>query len=869
MNSTWEAELETVWSFLRDFENDLGGRDSGARLGVRQPTLDALRTALLAPRSSPMLDGIFERLVGMLLEDRDAAIVRERVRSAVRWGDFMDDEDGALDPFTSDSDSDAAADAAADSERRAALSGAMAAATAASEAASVAASEAESTCAAAAGDAAAADAAAAVLAATPRGRPKRSAAQRARKQLKARASEQLTIDVSLGIVPSKSKKTGKVAERQARRLEEASEEARRSSLRRRRALRDVETHTRIGKSANDNWDRCSVCFGAGELICCDGCPQALHARCADLRATPDGRWLCPSCSLCGAAYFADAAVDPTPVAAPALACAHRSVVHILTRREPTLGSTRAAFLSTRSPLLSKLSPGTWPALLRQLLCEKNSFDGNGVCLRLLNELDRSKREAERSRSRDSTEERAVAPLCAIAGEVSRATTAAILANELRCAEVLQLLLAAEGAEFYLEPVPLRGGESLFQVHAASSTKKGGAAGRGSSQRSGRGGGAADADEEGDDETDALKATRPLIAPLDLGIVRCKLINGMYGVPRGARVASSIRSGASASSSSASSTPRSSSARNSSASESETSEASDFDDDDDKNAVTAKKKKGSKIRAGSHVMVTGRDGVHCVVGITVAWVQVRPLNDKRKSAQFSARKFQLKVIPGGPVERRSSSKGRRSRGGAKAKATKPRTPRGVKSSAAKRWKKDNFPQQEPVLRRPLSAAQRGAAVSSSRSGKRRLHCNLHLDFIADVRRALAERSRYAKRGSAKRVGELGASLLAFFDSLVAAKLTFVKSRSQRRVDKNQFSSDQAALRFSWIGRRVLREVKRKRCVSRCVISFFSLSSLSLSFSHTHTLTLQENTPLTPPSSPCATPRLSRYIYSQILRHRRSI
>ena len=175
----------------------------------------------------------------------------------------------------------------------------------------------------------------------------------------------------------------------------------------------------------------------------------------------------------------------------------------------------------------------------------------------------------------------------------------------------------------------------------------------------------------------------------------------------------------------------------------------------------------------------------------------------------------------------------------------------------------------MLRRPLSAAQRGAAVSSSRSGKRRLHCNLHLDFIADVRRALAERSRYAKRGSAKRVGELGASLLAFFDSLVAAKLTFVKSRSQRRVDKNQFSSDQAALRFSWIGRRVLREVKRKRCVSRCVISFFSLSSLSLSFSHTHTLTLQENTPLTPPSSPCATPRLSRYIYSQILRHRRSI
>ena len=153
------------------------------------------------------------------------------------------------------------------------------------------------------------------------------------------------------------------------------------------------------------------------------------------------------CSISSGAFIVKTSrmMPPTPVAAPALACAHRSVVHILTRREPTLGSTRAAFLSTRSPLLSKLSPGTWPALLRQLLCEKNSFDGNGVCLRLLNELDRSKREAERSRSRDSTEERAVAPLCAIAGEVSRATTAAILANELRCAEVLQLLLAAEGS----------------------------------------------------------------------------------------------------------------------------------------------------------------------------------------------------------------------------------------------------------------------------------------------------------------------------------------------------------------------------------------------------------------------------------------
>ena len=52
------------------------------------------------------------------------------------------------------------------------------------------------------------------------------------------------------------------------------------------------------------------------------------------------------------------------------------------------------------------------------------------------------------------------------------------------------------------------------------------------------------DGEADDDgtvAGALDATRSLVAPIDLGIVRCKLINGMYGIPRGARVASYLKS----------------------------------------------------------------------------------------------------------------------------------------------------------------------------------------------------------------------------------------------------------------------------------------------------------------------------------------
>jgi hypothetical protein len=44
-------------------------------------------------------------------------------------------------------------------------------------------------------------------------------------------------------------------------------------------------------------DACSLCAAGGELLCCDGCPRTLHARCAGLTAVPEGDWRCPWCLL--------------------------------------------------------------------------------------------------------------------------------------------------------------------------------------------------------------------------------------------------------------------------------------------------------------------------------------------------------------------------------------------------------------------------------------------------------------------------------------------------------------------------------------------------------------------------------------------
>ncbi|XP_070700990.1 autoimmune regulator [Pempheris klunzingeri] len=48
-----------------------------------------------------------------------------------------------------------------------------------------------------------------------------------------------------------------------------------------------------------NDDECAVCKDGGELICCDGCPQAFHLTCLDppLTSIPCGPWRCEWC--CG------------------------------------------------------------------------------------------------------------------------------------------------------------------------------------------------------------------------------------------------------------------------------------------------------------------------------------------------------------------------------------------------------------------------------------------------------------------------------------------------------------------------------------------------------------------------------------------
>ncbi|KAM9323136.1 autoimmune regulator [Pholidichthys leucotaenia] len=52
-------------------------------------------------------------------------------------------------------------------------------------------------------------------------------------------------------------------------------------------------------SIHYNDDECAVCKDGGELICCDGCPQAFHLTCLDppLISIPSGSWQCEKCCV--------------------------------------------------------------------------------------------------------------------------------------------------------------------------------------------------------------------------------------------------------------------------------------------------------------------------------------------------------------------------------------------------------------------------------------------------------------------------------------------------------------------------------------------------------------------------------------------
>ncbi|KAL1552986.1 hypothetical protein AAHA92_13718 [Salvia divinorum] len=51
--------------------------------------------------------------------------------------------------------------------------------------------------------------------------------------------------------------------------------------------------------ADGNGDECYLCKTDGNLICCDGCPAAFHARCVGVVTSqlPDGDWFCPECTV--------------------------------------------------------------------------------------------------------------------------------------------------------------------------------------------------------------------------------------------------------------------------------------------------------------------------------------------------------------------------------------------------------------------------------------------------------------------------------------------------------------------------------------------------------------------------------------------
>lgn len=52
-------------------------------------------------------------------------------------------------------------------------------------------------------------------------------------------------------------------------------------------------HGKPGMAVNVSW--CMVCTKLGQLVCCDGCPAAMHAACLGLTADPEGPFLCSDC----------------------------------------------------------------------------------------------------------------------------------------------------------------------------------------------------------------------------------------------------------------------------------------------------------------------------------------------------------------------------------------------------------------------------------------------------------------------------------------------------------------------------------------------------------------------------------------------
>ncbi|CAL8466932.1 g6468 [Coccomyxa elongata] len=49
------------------------------------------------------------------------------------------------------------------------------------------------------------------------------------------------------------------------------------------------------RSTDRHGSYCGICMDGGDLLCCDGCPTAVHPFCIGLEEIPDGEWFCEAC----------------------------------------------------------------------------------------------------------------------------------------------------------------------------------------------------------------------------------------------------------------------------------------------------------------------------------------------------------------------------------------------------------------------------------------------------------------------------------------------------------------------------------------------------------------------------------------------
>ena len=75
-----------------------------------------------------------------------------------------------------------------------------------------------------------------------------------------------------------------------------------SELKGRKAKDNKSERSRAGHDY-DNQPMCQVCWGGGDLVCCDFCPGSYHPHCIGVESAADlpNTWSCPhhSCTLCG------------------------------------------------------------------------------------------------------------------------------------------------------------------------------------------------------------------------------------------------------------------------------------------------------------------------------------------------------------------------------------------------------------------------------------------------------------------------------------------------------------------------------------------------------------------------------------------